>query len=32
VAEIRALFWDIGGVLLTNAWDHEERDQAIARF
>ena len=32
MAEIRALFWDIGGVLLTNAWDHEERDQAIARF
>jgi len=29
---IRALFWDIGGVLLTNAWDRLERDQAIARF
>jgi putative hydrolase of the HAD superfamily len=29
---IRALFWDVGGVVLTNAWDHEERDRAIARF
>jgi len=32
VAEIRALFWDVGGVLLTNAWDHEERILAIERF
>lgn len=30
--EIRALFWDVGGVLLNNAWDHEERDLAITRF
>ncbi len=30
--EIRALFWDVGGVLLTNAWDHEERSLAILRF
>src|SRR5436305_15190163 len=30
--EIRALFWDVGGVLLTNAWDHEERDLAIEHF
>ena len=29
---IRALFWDLGGVLLSNAWDHEERDQAVERF
>jgi putative hydrolase of the HAD superfamily len=32
VPEIRALFWDVGGVLLTNAWDHEERSLAIDRF
>jgi putative hydrolase of the HAD superfamily len=32
MAIIRALFWDIGGVLLNNAWDHEERDLAIQRF
>ena len=30
--EIRALFWDVGGVLLTNAWDHEERNLASERF
>ena len=29
---IRTLFWDVGGVLLTNAWDHEERDRATERF
>ncbi len=32
MSSIRALFWDVGGVLLTNAWDHEERDLAISRF
>ena len=32
MAEIRALFWDVGGVLLSNAWDHVERDIAIAHF
>jgi len=29
---IRTLFWDVGGVLLTNAWDHEERERAIEKF
>jgi putative hydrolase of the HAD superfamily len=29
---IRALFWDVGGVLLTNAWDHVERSAALQRF
>jgi putative hydrolase of the HAD superfamily len=28
----RALFWDVGGVLLSNAWDREEREQAFTRF
>jgi putative hydrolase of the HAD superfamily len=32
VKPIRTLFWDVGGVLLTNAWDHEERDRAMERF
>jgi putative hydrolase of the HAD superfamily len=32
VAEIRVLFWDVGGVLLSNAWDHEERDLALTHF
>jgi len=29
---IRAIFWDVGGVLLSNAWDHTERAQALERF
>lgn len=29
---IRALFWDVGGVLLTNAWDHTQRAEALAHF
>ena len=29
---ITALFWDIGGVLLTNAWDRTERAKALERF
>ncbi|HTZ81867.1 MAG TPA: HAD family phosphatase [Candidatus Acidoferrales bacterium] len=29
---IRALFWDVGGVLLTNAWDHDERAKALGKF
>jgi len=29
---IRALFWDVGGVLLTNAWDHNERAKAFEKF
>jgi len=32
VAEIRAIFWDVGGVLATNAWDHTQRSQALAHF
>lgn len=29
---ITALFWDIGGVILTNGWDRESRKQAAATF
>ena len=29
---IRALFWDVGGVLLTNAWDHTQRSDALKHF
>ncbi len=29
---IRAIFWDVGGVLLTNAWDHTQRIQALEHF
>ena len=29
---IRAIFWDVGGVLLTNAWDHTQRADALEHF
>lgn len=29
---IRAVFFDVGGVLLTNGWDHEMRGRAAQRF
>ncbi len=29
---IRALFWDVGGVLLSNAWDRTERAKALEHF
>lgn len=29
---IHTLFWDVGGVLLTNAWDHTERAAAFEHF
>lgn len=29
---IRGLFWDVGGVLLTNAWDRSERAKALEHF
>lgn len=29
---ISTILWDIGGVLLTNAWDRRERDAVLARF
>ena len=32
MTKITAIFWDVGGVLLTNAWDHNERREAIAKF
>src|SRR5450631_304273 len=32
LSAIRAIFWDVGGVLLTNAWDHTERTAALDHF
>lgn len=32
MAEITTLFWDIGGVILTNGWDRGSRQQAAAAF
>jgi putative hydrolase of the HAD superfamily len=29
---IRAIFWDVGGVLLSNAWDHTQRMAALEHF
>ncbi len=30
--QITAVFWDIGGVILTNGWDHEARMEAAQMF
>ena len=32
MSAIHAIFWDVGGVLLSNAWDHTERTEALAHF
>ena len=32
MARISVLFWDVGGVLLSNAWDHEQRRQTLKQF
>lgn len=32
MSAITTLFWDIGGVVLTNGWDRESRRQAAAAF
>ena len=32
MAKISAIFWDVGGVLLSNAWDHEERKRTLEYF
>ncbi|HMH05101.1 MAG TPA: HAD family phosphatase [Terriglobales bacterium] len=30
--QISAIFWDVGGVLLTNAWDRVQRERALEQF
>jgi putative hydrolase of the HAD superfamily len=32
VPAIRAIFWDVGGVLLSNAWDRTQRTTALEHF
>jgi len=32
VPKISAIFWDLGGVLLSNAWDHNQRREAMEKF
>lgn len=29
---ISTILWDVGGVLLTNAWDHQQREAVLERF
>lgn len=32
MTEISTILWDVGGVLLTNGWDHAGREQVLERF
>ena len=32
MAAITSLFWDVGGVILTNGWDHQSRMEAAQAF
>ncbi len=32
MAKISAIFWDVGGVLLSNAWDREQRQRTLQHF
>lgn len=32
MAEMNALFWDVGGVVLTNGWDRHSRERAAQKF
>jgi putative hydrolase of the HAD superfamily len=32
LAKISAIFWDVGGVLLSNAWDREQRQRTLQHF
>jgi putative hydrolase of the HAD superfamily len=32
VSDIKHIFFDIGGVLGTNGWDHEQRNRAVKKF
>lgn len=32
MAAVTTLFWDIGGVILTNGWDHYSRQEAVETF
>jgi putative hydrolase of the HAD superfamily len=32
LADIKAIFWDVGGVILSNAWDHKQRQRALQEF
>ena len=29
---ISTILWDVGGVLLSNGWDRQQRDAVLAKF
>ena len=32
MADVTALFWDVGGVILSNGWDRAARAEAVKKF
>lgn len=32
MAEIKTIFWDVGGVLLTNGWDEHQRARVLGKY
>jgi putative hydrolase of the HAD superfamily len=32
VSDVTTLFWDVGGVILTNGWDRSDRREAVEKF
>ena len=32
MADVNTLFWDNGGVILTNGWDRGSRQKAVEKF
>lgn len=32
MSEVTALFWDVGGVILSNGWDRRDRTMAVKKF
>ena len=32
MAKVKVLFWDNGGVILTNGWDRRSRRKAVEKF
>ena len=32
ITDLKILFFDVGGILLTNGWGHESRQEAAKKF
>src|ERR1039457_5101258 len=32
MSDVTALFWDVGGVILSNGWDRPDRSKAVKKF